>query len=85
MDLWPRLLLWGWSGVGQARGYVRLAGLPVTLPNYQDAVAFLPVEPSKGLFYFDVPFWPRGSQHGGHSVLIYDVPQLNAPPFDFPP
>ena len=37
---------------------VRLVGLSATLPNYEDVAAFLRVDPSKGLFYFDNSFRP---------------------------
>lgn len=37
---------------------VRLVGLSATLPNYEDVAAFLRVDPSKGLFYFDSSYRP---------------------------
>eukprot|EP00039_Didymoeca_costata_P018603 m.334150 g.334150 ORF g.334150 m.334150 type:complete len:2153 (-) comp17301_c0_seq1:1767-8225(-) len=36
----------------------RLVGLSATLPNYEDVAAFLRVDPSKGLFFFDNSFRP---------------------------
>ncbi|CAL1708451.1 unnamed protein product [Somion occarium] len=42
----------------QTNEYVRLVGLSATLPNYQDVAAFLRVDPTKGLFYFDASFRP---------------------------
>lgn len=36
----------------------RIVGLSATLPNYQDVAAFLQVDPSDGLFYFDNRFRP---------------------------
>ncbi len=44
----------------QTQDYVRLVGLSATLPNYQDVAAFLRVDPSKGLFYFDASYRPCG-------------------------
>ena len=46
----------------QTSEYVRLVGLSATLPNYQDVAAFLRVEPTKGLFYFDASYRPCGLQ-----------------------
>ncbi|KAJ3846706.1 Sec63 Brl domain-containing protein [Lentinula lateritia] len=42
----------------QSNAHVRLVGLSATLPNYQDVAAFLRVDPSVGLFYFDASFRP---------------------------
>ncbi|GAW10525.1 Sec63-domain-containing protein [Lentinula edodes] len=42
----------------QSNAYVRLIGLSATLPNYTDVAAFLRVNPSTGLFYFDATFRP---------------------------
>ncbi|KAJ3858454.1 P-loop containing nucleoside triphosphate hydrolase protein [Lentinula novae-zelandiae] len=42
----------------QSNASVRLIGLSATLPNYQDVAAFLRVDPSIGLFYFDATFRP---------------------------
>jgi len=37
---------------------VRIVGLSATLPNYADVAAFLRVDPSVGLFFFDNSFRP---------------------------
>ena len=37
---------------------IRIIGLSATLPNYLDVAAFLHVNPSIGLFYFDGRFRP---------------------------
>ncbi|KAL1662116.1 Sec63 Brl domain-containing protein [Schizophyllum commune] len=42
----------------QTNEYVRLVGLSATLPNYKDVAAFLRVDESKGLFYFDASYRP---------------------------
>ncbi|KAJ4471946.1 Sec63-domain-containing protein [Lentinula lateritia] len=42
----------------QSNAHVRLIGLSATLPNYTDVAAFLRVDPSIGLFYFDATFRP---------------------------
>ncbi|KAG5725241.1 U5 small nuclear ribonucleoprotein 200 kDa helicase [Termitomyces sp. T112] len=46
----------------QTGEYVRLVGLSATLPNYQDVAAFLRVDETKGLFYFDASYRPCGLQ-----------------------
>ena len=46
----------------QTSEYVRLVGLSVTLPNYQDVATFFRVDESKGLFYFDASYRPCGLQ-----------------------
>ena len=38
--------------------FVRLVGLSATLPNYGDVAAFLRVDPSRGLFFFNASFRP---------------------------
>ncbi|KIY53142.1 putative RNA helicase [Fistulina hepatica ATCC 64428] len=41
---------------------IRLVGLSATLPNYKDVAAFLRVDESQGLFYFDASYRPCGLQ-----------------------
>jgi pre-mRNA-splicing helicase BRR2 len=42
----------------QTQDQIRLVGLSATLPNYQDVAAFMRVDASKGLFFFDNSFRP---------------------------
>ena len=46
----------------QTNEYVRLVGLSVTLPTYQDVAFFLRVDEKKGLFYFDASYHPCALQ-----------------------
>jgi len=44
--------------VEATQNHIRLVGLSATLPNYRDVAAFLRVDPSEGLFYFDSSYRP---------------------------
>lgn len=46
----------------QTGDYVRLVGLSATLPNFEDVAAFLRVDRTKGLFYFDASTRPCALQ-----------------------